>query len=84
MITTSSKNECFLRVNEICEEQILECSKYDVNQNVHPFKNFLRALRLNIRLFFETDKWEPTVTLKVGDSHYTLKMDDIESRWRKP
>jgi hypothetical protein len=73
-------------MQDACEDPILEYQRYEVSvkQNIHPLKRFLRSLWLNLKLFFETDKWEPTVTLKVGDSHYMMKMDDIEKRWRKP
>jgi hypothetical protein len=53
-----------------------------VEQQVHPLRKVIHTLWINIRHFFETDKWEHIVSLKVGDSHYMMKMDDIEARWR--
>jgi hypothetical protein len=83
MITTT-KNNSFICAEEICDRQIIGCLKCNapVEQEVHPVKKYLRALWLNIRLFLETDKWDHNITLKIGDSHYTMKMEDIESRWR--
>lgn len=83
MVNSSSKNNSFMCAETICETRCPECDR-DVVENTHPFKKYLHDLRLSIRVFFETDKWEHNVTLKVGDSHYTMKMEDIESRWRKP
>lgn len=84
MITSTSKNNSFLCVKDVCDDQIMSCleCKAHAEQQVHPLKKFLRDLWINIRLFLETDKWDHNVTLKVGDSHYTMKMDDIEARWR--
>jgi hypothetical protein len=73
-------------VQDVCENypvEIRECNTAAV-ENVHPLRKLLRDLWINIRLFLETDKWESIVTLKVGDSHRMLNMDDIESRWRNP
>jgi len=83
MITTS-KNKSFLCVEEICEEQIMHCleCRAQVEKKVHPLKKYLRDLWINIRLFLEANKWEEIVTLKLGDSHYTMKVDEIEKRWR--
>jgi hypothetical protein len=85
MIATNSKNVSFICVQDVCDDQITGGLKCDsqVEQNVHSLKQYLRGLWVEIQLFFETDKWEHNVTLKVGDSHYTIKMEDIESRWRK-
>jgi hypothetical protein len=84
MITSTSKNNSFICVEDICDHRMidaLECSE-QVEPRVHLLKKYLRDLWINIRLFLETDKWEHIVTLKMGDSHYTMKMDDIEARWR--
>ena len=86
MVTSPSKNQSFICAMDICDDKIASCLECNTNaaENVHPLKKLIHDLWINIRLFFETDKWKPTVTLKVGDSHYTMKMDDIESRWRDP
>lgn len=83
MVTTSSKNSSFLCVQDTCDDRIVNCAEChaNVDQKVQARK-FLRDLWINIRLFFDTDKWEHHVTFKVGDSHYTMKMEDIETRWR--
>ncbi len=85
MITTS-KNNSFVCVENICEEQIPGCleEKDHADQQVYLIRKYLHDLWINIRLFLETDKWDHIVTLKMGDSHYTMKMDDIEARWRNP
>ena len=84
MITTS-KNNSFTCVEQACENQEMRCPACDlpVEQQVHFLRKYLHDLWINIRLFLETDKWDHGVTLKVGDSHYTMKMDEIEARWRK-
>lgn len=83
MVTTSSKNSSLLCVQDVCDDRIVNCTECHANadQKVQ-VRKLLRDLWINIRLFFETDKWEHIVTLKVGDSHYTMKMEDIEARWR--
>ena len=84
MITSTSKNNSFICVDEICGQQIencLECSA-PVQQRFNPLKQYLYDLWSNICLFLGTDRWEGTVTLQRGDSHYTMKMDEIEARWR--
>jgi hypothetical protein len=81
MVSTSSQDNSFICVENICDAH---CQERNIVATAHPVKKYLRDLLLNIRLFFEMDKWEPTVTLKVGDSYYTMKMEDIESRWRNP
>ena len=84
MITTTSKNKSFICVEELCDDTISNCMecKAHVEQQVHPIKQYLRDLWINIRLFLGTDRWNNSVTLKMGDSHYTMKMEDIEARWR--
>jgi hypothetical protein len=85
MITSTRKNNSFVCVEQPCDSQVM-CrpeSDLSVEQQVHPLRKYLHDLWVNIRLFLETDKWEHHVTLKVGDSHYTMKMDEIEARWRK-
>jgi hypothetical protein len=42
----------------------------------------LHELWINVRNFIGADRWDRTVTLQRGDSHYTMKMEDIEARWR--
>ncbi len=83
MVTTSSKNNSLICAQDVCGDQIVNCAecRANVDQKVQ-LKKYVRDLWMNIRLFFETDKWEHRVTLKVGDSHYTMKMEDIEDRWR--
>ncbi len=84
MVTTSSKNNSFICVQDVCDDRIVNCAEChaNVNENVYPFKKYLHKLWINMRLFFEADKWEHDVPLKVGDSYYMMKMEDIESRWR--
>ena len=84
MITTNSKNDAFICVEELCNDTITNCMecKARVEQQVHPLRRFLHNLWINIRLFLGTDRWDNAVTLQRGDSHYTMKMKDIESRWR--
>lgn len=84
MITSTSKNNSFPCVREVCGEQIIGCleCKTQVEQQAHPRRKYLRDLWINIRLFLGTDRWDRAVTLQRGDSHYTIKMDDIEARWR--
>ncbi len=84
MITSPSKNNSLICVDEICDRQIEHCleDSAPVEPRANPLKRNLGGLWLNIRLFFETDKWKHHVTLKVGDSHYTMRMDEIEARWR--
>jgi len=84
MVTATSKNNSFICIEEICNEQVTSCQECNahVEQQVHPLRKVIHTLWINIRLFFETDKWEHIVSLKVGDSHYMMKMDDIEARWR--
>ncbi len=85
MVTTSSKNNSFMCLQDVCDDQIVNCAECPANVDQKAqFKKALRDLWSNIHLFFETDKWEHDVTLKVGDSYYMMKMDDIESRWRNP
>jgi hypothetical protein len=85
MVTTSSKNEAFLCVQDVCDDRIVNCAECHVNVDQKAqLKKSLRGLWSHIRLFFETDKWEHDVPFKVGDSYYMMKMDDIESRWRNP
>lgn len=81
MVNTSCQNDSFMCVENIRETRCEEC-ELDTAETAHPLKQYLHDLWINIRLFFETDKWEHIVTLKMGDSHYTIKMEDIESRWR--
>jgi len=84
MITTNSKKNSFMCVDGICIDQIANCQKCiaHVEQQVHPLRRYLLELWINIRLFLGTDRWDRAVTLQRGDSHYTMKMEDIESRWR--
>ena len=84
MVTATSKNNSFICIEEICNEQVTSCQECNahVEQQVHLLRKVIHTLWINIRLFFETDKWEHIVSLKVGDSHYMMKMDDIEARWR--
>ncbi len=83
MVTTSSKNNSYICVQDVCNDRIVSCAechaKVDRKARI---KESLRNLWINIRLFFETDKWDHQVTLRVGDSYYTMKMEDIEARWR--
>ena len=85
MITSTRKNNSLVCVEQPCDSQVMRYPESDlsVEQPVHPFRKYLHELWVNIRLFFETDKWDHHVTLKVGDSHYTMRMDEIEARWRK-
>jgi hypothetical protein len=84
MVTATSKNNSFICVEEICNEQVTNCQecRAQAEPQIHPLKKVIHTLWINIRLFFETDKWDHIVTLKVGASHYTMKMDEIEKRWR--
>ena len=83
---TSTKNSSLICVEEVCAEQVSRCLECNaqVVQQVHPLRKYLHDLWISIRLFLEADKWDHIVTLKMGDSHYTMKMDDIEARWRNP
>jgi hypothetical protein len=84
MITTTSKNNSFNCVEDVCAGQDMSCRECNVpvSEQIHPLRKYLRSLWQNIRLFVEANKWGPIVTLKVGDSHYMMKMDEIEARWR--
>lgn len=84
MITTSSNNNSLISVEEICEDQLHRCleSIVPVQQRVHPIKKFLGDLLIHFLLFLGTDRWEEMVSLRVGDSHYMIRMDDIQNRWR--
>ena len=84
MVTATSKNNSFICIEEICNEQVTSCQECDahVEQQVHPLRKVIHTLWINIRLFLGTDRWDRAVTLQRGDSHYTMKMEDIESRWR--
>jgi hypothetical protein len=85
MITTTSKNNSFICVEEVCEDTITNCmgGTARVIQQVHPLRKYLQELWVNISLFLEADKWDHNVTLRIGESsHYTMKMHDIEARWR--
>ncbi len=83
MITTS-KNNSFLCVEDLCKDQGVSCplSEDSAEQQASSIKKFLGDLWSNIRLFAGTDRWGRDATLKVGDSHYTMRMDEIQSRWR--
>ncbi|MGE5377955.1 MAG: hypothetical protein ACM3XO_23080 [Bacteroidota bacterium] len=83
MITTSKTNS-LVCVEEICEEQVNRCLECiaPVQHQVNPLKRFLRDLLIHFLLFLGTDRWEEMVSLKVGDSHYMMRMDDIQNRWR--
>ena len=84
MITSTSKNNSFICVDKICSQQIencLECCA-PVEQQAISLKQYLYDRWSSIRLFLGTDRWERSVTLQRGDSHYTMKMDEIEARWR--
>lgn len=81
MVTSTSKNNAFICTENTCESRCQGCQSNEA-ENVQPNNMFLRQLWINIKLFFETDKWEPIVTFKVGDSYIVRKMDDIESQWR--
>jgi hypothetical protein len=83
MINTS-KNNSLICAETFCDDPInrcLEC-KAHVEQQVHPLKKYLHNFWLNTRLFLGTDRWNRAVTLQRGYSHYTMKMEDIEARWR--
>ena len=84
MITTSSKNNSLISVEAICEEQLNRCleSIAPVQQRGHPIKKFLGDLLIHFLLFLGTDRWGDMLSLKVGDSHYMMRMDDIQNRWR--
>ena len=85
MVTTSSKNNSFICVQDVCDDQIVNCAECHANVDQKAqFTASLRKLWINIRLYFEKDKWEHQVTLKLGDSYYTMKKEDIEARWRNP
>jgi hypothetical protein len=83
MITSPSKNNSFC-VEEICNDPLKGClqGNAQAEQQIHPLRRYLLALWIHIRLFLETDKWESIVSLRVGDSQYIIRMEDIESRWR--
>ena len=84
MITTSSNNNSLICAEEICEEQLnryLECIA-PVQLRIHPIKKILGDLLIHFLLFLGTDRWEEMVSLRVGDSHYMMRMDDIQNRWR--
>lgn len=85
MITSTSKNNSFICVEEICTDSLEGCLQENSHAEgqIHPLRRYLRALWIHIRLFLETDKWEHIVSLRVGDSQYMIRMEDIESRWRK-
>jgi hypothetical protein len=84
MITTTSKNNSFICVEDVCDGRMVSCLECDahVEQQTHPLKQHLHELWINIRLFLGTDRWNRAVTLQRGDSHYTMKVEDIEARWR--
>jgi hypothetical protein len=84
MINTGSKNNSFMCVEDICADQIKSCQKCTahVEQRVHPLGKYVHDLWISIRLFLGTDRWDHAVTLQRGDSHYTMKMEEIEARWR--
>lgn len=86
MVTLSSKCKPFLCIGESYVEQTLELSQrnVDLKWNYHPLIKLRHDLRIHARLFMETNKWDPIVTLKVGDAQHLFRMDDIESRWRNP
>jgi hypothetical protein len=83
MITTS-KNNSFLCAREICDNEILHCMecKERAEGKVHPFKRQLRDLWMGIRLFLGTDRWNNAITQQRGYSHYTMKQEELEKRWR--
>ncbi len=83
MITTS-KNNSLLCAREICDDQIqhcLECKEL-AEEKIHPFKRHLRDLWTDIRLYLGTDRWDNVITQQREYSHYTMKKEDIEARWR--
>jgi len=84
MISSTSKNNSFICVEGLCDEQIRGCSEHDVQvkPQVHLLKKFLGDLWIHFLLFLGTDRWGDMLSLKVGDSHYTVRMDDIQNRWR--
>ena len=83
MITSTRKNNSFVCVEQPCDSHDIRYSECGLQvEQVHPIRKYLHDLWVNIRLFVEADKWDHQVTLKVGDSHYTMKMDEIEARWR--
>jgi hypothetical protein len=84
MITTISKNSSLVCGENLGIDRLMSCQECTepVEQQVSPLKRFLGDLWLNIRLFVGTDRWGRDVTLKVGDSHYTMRMDEMEARWR--
>jgi hypothetical protein len=84
MITSTRKNNTLICMEHPCDNQAVRCPESDlpVEQQARPLRKYLHDLWVNIRLFVEADKWDHQVTLKVGDSHYTMKMDEIEARWR--
>ena len=85
MITTS-KNNSFVCAREICDNEIQHCMecKAQAEEKAHPLIKYLYELWINIRLFLGTDRWDNSVTLQNNYSHYTMKKEDIEARWRNP
>jgi hypothetical protein len=83
MITTS-KNNSYKCVEDLCMDQVTRCQECTAHleQQVHPLRKYLNNLWIHIRLFLGTDRWDRSVTLERGYSHYTMKMEDIEARWR--
>ena len=84
MVNISSKCKPFSYIGDVYAEQTLSLSQRDVawRQSYHPLIQLLHDFRIHARLFMETNKWDPIVTLKVGDAQHLFRMDDIESRWR--
>ncbi len=83
MITSTSKNNSILCVEELCEAQINNCLEAinPVQERIHPIRKFLHEMLVHFLLFLGTDRWEDMISPKVGDSRY-MRMDDIQNRWR--
>ena len=83
MITNTSKNNSFMCSEDLCVDQTKNCQMAaNVVEQQSSIKKYLRELWLNLRLFAGTDRWGRDITLKAGDAHYTMRMDEVESRWR--
>jgi hypothetical protein len=84
MITNTSKKNSFVCTEDFCSPQSMTTEKCNprAEKQAHPLRIYLYNLWLNIRHFLGTDRWNRAVTLERGYSHYTMKMEDIEARWR--
>ena len=85
MSTTTSKNDSFTCVEGVGDNLTIRCPEDQAyaKQDLRPLQRFLRDLGMQMLLFLGTDRWEGIVSLKMGDSLYMMRMDDIQNRWRQ-